>query len=140
MPTAPAPTPSKQIRCYHCGHRFGVAARAMRITCPKCTKGVLIDDIVVKGAQGVSKMQPGGRIPVKRGARLIAELVHADLGLEVQGTVQASVVTRGPVTLGGHARWTGDLTAPSIDIRQGARIENGYFDIGPHTTRDPPDD
>lgn len=132
MPGSPPPKPQREIRCYNCEHRFEVAARAMRVTCPKCTKGVLLDDIVVKNAQGVSKMQTCGKITVRRGGRVIAQLVEADQGVEVQGIMEGKVVSRGPVIVGTRAQWKGDLTAPCVDIRKGAKIESGFFDIGPH--------
>jgi len=120
----------RPIRCYHCGERFDVAARAMTVSCPKCNKGVLIDDIIVKDAQGVSKMQTCGKIIVRKGARVIAQLVEANEGIEVQGLMDSKVVCRGPVLIGPKAQWKGDLQAPTLEVKLGAKIEKGYFEIG----------
>jgi len=61
---------------------------------------------------------------------VIAQLVEAHEGIEVQGVMDSKVVCRGPVLIGAKAQWKGDLAAPTLEVKLGAKIEKGYFEIG----------
>lgn len=119
----------RTVQCYHCRRTFDVGARAMTITCPKCFKRVQVQDVVVKEAQGLKKLQTCGKVVVEKKGRVVADLVEAHEGIEVKGIIRAAVLSGGPVVLHPKSTWRGDCRAPSLHIEPGAVIERGFFTI-----------
>ena len=117
----------RTIQCYHCRHRFEVSSKAMSITCPKCAKPLVIEDVVIKTAHNVRKIQTCGKLIVEKKGRVVAQSVEAQGGVEVEGDLEAKVQSGGPVRIGAKAQWKGDCSAPSLAIELGGRIEKGYF-------------
>lgn len=122
----------RAVQCYHCGAHFEISARAMTVSCPKCYKKLLVEDVVVKTAQGVTKLQTCGKIIIERKGRVKATLVEAHQGIEVHGIIEGKVLSGGPVVIGDKCKWKGDCRAPSVQIAPGAQISNGYFEIAPN--------
>lgn len=120
----------KQVQCYHCRAQFEVSARAMTVSCPKCYKSLLVDDVTIKTAHGVTKLQTCGKLVVEKRGRVRAELVEAHGGIEVHGIIEGKVVSGGPIVVHEKAKWKGDCRAPTIRIAPGAKIERGFFEIG----------
>lgn len=115
----------------------------MSTSCPKCYKGLVIEDVVIKTAHAVRKVQTCGKVLVEAKGRLIATSVEAAQGVEVQGVLEGNVVSGGPVRIGPGAQWKGDLKAPSLRVELGARIARGYFvipddSLAPKEDADPP--
>ncbi|MCA9300149.1 MAG: polymer-forming cytoskeletal protein [Phycisphaerales bacterium] len=106
-----------------------MSTKTMSTSCPKCAKALMVDDVIVKSAQGVRKIQTCGKIRVTRRGRVVAQLVEAHEGIECEGIMEANVVSGGHVTIGAKARWKGDCRAPSITIKPGANVEGGWFCI-----------
>jgi hypothetical protein len=102
----------------------------MTVSCPKCGKQLLVDDIVVKTAQQVRKLQTCGRIVVHAKGRVVADLVEAHEGIEVRGEVVTKAFRGGLVEMKASARWKGDCHAPALAVEQGARIFEGFFEVG----------
>lgn len=125
------PPPQRTISCYLCRHRFTVAASAMTTSCPSCHKQLMVEDIVVKTIHAVRKLQTCGKIVVQKKARVVAQLVEAAEGVEVQGILEGNVVSGGHVIIGAKAEWKGDCKAPSLEVELGAKIASGYFHIEP---------
>jgi hypothetical protein len=123
-----APTP-RLIQCYHCRHRFEVGAKTMTTSCPGCNKPLMVEDVVVKGLEAVRKLQTCGRIVVQKKGRVIAQLVEAHLGIEVDGVVEAGAFQGGPVRIGEKGEWKGDCRAPVLHLEAGGRIHGGFFTI-----------
>ncbi len=126
----------REVQCYHCGAQFEISARAMTVSCPKCYKKLLVEDVVIKAAQGVTKLQTCGKIIIEKKGRVTATLVEAHQGLEVHGILESKVLCGGPVVIGDKGRWKGDCRAPSVEIAPGARITSGYFEIAPANQSD----
>ncbi len=121
---------SKTVQCYHCRQQFDVGARAMTVACAKCGQRVIVHDLEVKNAQGVTKLRTCGKIIVERKGKIIAQLVEAHQGIEVHGTVDAKrVCVRGGVLMGAKATWRGDLRTERVHIETGAKIQGGRFEI-----------
>lgn len=134
MPVMTKPTgATRALQCYHCRHRFDVPARTMTSSCPKCSKPLLVEDVVVKGIEACRKLQTCGRIVIEKRGRVMAQLVEAHQGIEVQGVMETKKYSGGPVSLGAKAEWKGDCHAPRIDIEPGAKIVGGYFVIPDET-------
>jgi cytoskeletal protein CcmA (bactofilin family) len=103
--------------------------RAMSTSCPKCYKALIIEDIVIKTAHAVRKVQTCGKVLVEPKGRLIAASIEAAQGIEVLGVLEGNAISGGPVRIGEKAQWKGDLRAPSLRVDLGARIARGYFVI-----------
>ena len=99
----------------------------MTTSCPSCSKALLVDDVVVKTVQSVRKIQTCGRLVVQKKGRVIAQLVEAHQGVEVEGIMEANVLSGGPVRIRPSAQWKGDCNAPSVAIEDGCRINGGRF-------------
>jgi cytoskeletal protein CcmA (bactofilin family) len=101
----------------------------MSAPCPKCHKPLIVEDVVVKAYKPVKLLQTCGMLIVRKGGRVAATQVEAHAGVMCDGAIHASVVSGGPVVIGAKAEWKGDLRAPSLQIRPGARLLGGYFQI-----------
>jgi hypothetical protein len=121
--------PPRTVLCYYCRHRFEVGGRAMSVSCPGCNKPVIVEDVIVKNYKPVKSLQTCGMLIIRRGGRVAATEVEAQQGVMCDGALAGNVVSGGPVTLGAKAEWKGDLRAPSLVVKGGARILGGYFDI-----------
>ena len=121
--------PQRKVQCYHCRHRFDISNRALSITCPKCAKPVVIEDVVITNAHNVRKIQTCGKVIIEKKGRVVAQLIEAHGGVEVEGIIEAKVLSGGPVKIGPKAQWKGDLAAPSLTAELGCRIERGFFTI-----------
>ena len=119
----------RAVHCYHCQRPTEVSRKAESIVCPSCGQRVIVGDVIVRELRPVSRVQTCGRIVIHEKARVNAELVEAHEGLEVLGGLTGNVISGGPVIIGPKARWRGDLRAPSLEIRAGARIEAGRFTV-----------
>lgn len=123
------------VLCYHCAHPFEVGSRAASTNCPSCNQRVVVEDVVIQKLMPVSRVQTCGRLLVGRKGSVIAELVQAQSGVEVLGSLDARVESGGPVLIGPAARWKGDCRAPSMAISSGARIEGGFEVTSPAENR-----
>ena len=117
----------RTVQCYHCRHRFGVGSKTMTTSCPSCSKPILVEDVIVKSVQSVRKIQTCGRLVVHKKGRVIAQFVEAHQGVEVEGIMEANVLSGGPVRIRPTAQWKGDCHAPSVAIEDGCRISGGHF-------------
>lgn len=125
--------PPKTVQCYHCAHRFEVGGRAQSTSCPGCNKPVMVADQVIDKQRGpIRELKTCGKVTIKKRGRLICHHIVAHNGLECEGIVDAKTVISGmPVILGKKSNFKGDLTAPSVNIIEGAQIQPSLFAIGP---------
>ena len=120
---------TKSVKCYHCRQNFDVSPKAVSTSCPKCNKPVVVQDQVISTLKIVQKMQTCGHVIIKKRGRVIAGVIEGQLGIEVQGVLNGNASSDGHVVIGAKARWKGDCRAPSLEIKPGAKIESGYFQI-----------
>lgn len=125
---------ARSVRCYLCGHVFEIPPGAMTTSCPGCFKRVVIEDIVVKTAQGNTVLGTCGRLIVQARASVVARKITAIQGVEVLGTLESAVESDGTVRLGATAKWKGDCTARAMVVEPGATISGGFFSIGAEPT------
>lgn len=125
------PVPTRDIRCLHCDHAFGVARAAMVLTCPVCYKRIRVEDVVVNTARAMGRVETCGRVVVRRGGKVTASVVLASEAVEVLGEMQAGTVVAPVVYIGPKATWRGDLTAARIVVEPGAKVLGGRFRIVP---------
>lgn len=101
----------------------------MSTSCPGCNKPVIVQDVIVKGLKTTQKLQTCGRVVIKPRGRVTAGLIEAQGGLEVLGILTGNVTSAGPVVIGPKACWKGDCRAPTLEVKLGAKIESGFFEI-----------
>lgn len=116
---------SRLVQCYHCRHRFEVGGRTRSTSCPNCNKPVIVEDIVVKsGVRGpLREDRTCGKVIVGKRGRLLAHHLEAHGGIECEGVLEARTIISGkPVTIGPKATFKGDLSAPALTIKLGAKL------------------
>jgi cytoskeletal protein CcmA (bactofilin family) len=87
----------------------------------------MVEDVVVKTAHAVRKLQTCGKVVVQRRGRVIADLVVGQEGIEVIGVLEAKVARGGPVKITSKALWRGDCHASAISVEEGAKVTSGQF-------------
>jgi cytoskeletal protein CcmA (bactofilin family) len=92
----------------------------------------MVADQEIKGQRGpIRELKTCGQIVVKKRGRLICQHIVAHAGLTCEGIIDAKTVTSGQkVVLGPKSNFKGDLTAPAVDIADGAKIQPSRFAIG----------
>ena len=113
----------RPIRCYLCGHRFDVSARAMSIPCPMCHKALKIEDIHVKSYLPVNDLQTCGKITITKSGRVTARRIQCGYGIDCEGKIEGVIQTDGVVRFGPKAQWKGEmLESPTLTIEDGASL------------------
>ncbi|MBL9032391.1 MAG: polymer-forming cytoskeletal protein [Phycisphaerae bacterium] len=119
----------RTIQCYHCRRRFEAPRRALSTSCPGCSKPLVVEDVVIKTAHSVRKIQTCGRLIVQKKGRVMAGIIEAHAGVEVEGILEGNVVSGGLVRIGPKAQWKGDCRAPRLAVELGACIARGFFSV-----------
>jgi len=121
------------VQCYHCGHRFEVGGRAQSTSCPGCNKAVMVADQDIKGRRGpIRELRTCGKITIGRRGRLICEKIEAHAGIQCTGIIDSKEVVCGSkFYLGPKATMKGDLSAPAAEVKEGAKVLGGYWQV-PH--------
>lgn len=99
--------PTREVRCYLCGHRFDVSLRTMSTTCPGCNRPIKVEDVIVKTYLPVNDLQTCGKIKITKRGRVVARLIQSGGGIEVLGTLEGKVETDGDITFGPKSAWKG---------------------------------
>ena len=105
--------------------------------CPSCNRSLVVSDVVVNTLRAVRKIQTCGRVIVQRKGHVIAAVIEANEGVEVDGVLDGSVVTQGPVRLGKTATWKGDYQAPSLSAESGCVVAE-FFEVEARLGAAPP--
>lgn len=123
----------RRVRCYHCGESFEVSPHARTGPCARCYKRLCFDDLVV---QPTTAPLPAGTALITCGMVVVEPQARAELasieamdGVEVGGRLHATIRARGPVVVGSAGELTGEVRAPSVEIRAGA-VASVYFRTG----------
>lgn len=119
----------RMVQCYHCEERFGVSAKAMTVSCPACSRALMVEDVVIKTTHAVRKLQTCGRIVIQKKARVIADLVVGQEGIEVLGVLEAKYAKAAQVHIRLKGRWQGDCETHHVVVDAGAAVTRGNFVI-----------
>lgn len=119
----------RTVQCYHCDERFAVSAKAMTVSCPACSRALMVEDVIIKTTHSVRKLQTCGRIVIQKRARVIADLVVGQEGIEVSGVLEAKQAKAARVHVRMKGRWQGDCEAHHVLVDAGAVVTQGNFVI-----------
>lgn len=124
--------PSERIvRCYHCRREIIVPGAARTASCPVCFKGLVLDDLRVREGHASGRLSTCGKVVVERKGRAVTRAVEAAQGIEVHGTLEARVVSGGPVQVNSGGQLKGECHATSLVVEPGAVMDRVFVRIGP---------
>lgn len=106
-----------------------MSAKAMTVSCPACSRALMVEDVVIKTTHAVRKLQTCGRIVVQKRARVIADLVVGQEGIEVLGVLEAKQAKTSRVHVRSKGRWQGDCEANYVVVDLGGAVTKGNFVI-----------
>lgn len=113
----------KAVTCYLCGHVFEVSTRAMTVSCPKCARQLMVEDVTVKGYTAVTTLPSCGSILVKPKGRVVARKVIGQQGVTCEGKIEGTIETTATVHLGKNACCKGAIHAGRLVIADGASFD-----------------
>ncbi len=116
------------VQCYLCRHRFEVGGRAQSTSCPNCNKALHVGDEIIKQLRGpLKELRTCGKVIIEKKGRLIVETLEAHGGIECLGVLDARKIISGrTVVMGPKSQFKGDLTAPAVDMKLGARVHSHF--------------
>ena len=128
----------RRVTCYHCSAAFEVGSKAITVSCPACYQRVAVEDVRFKGAQFGGDVRTCGAIDVAAKSHVSAKVLQSSGLVEIKGAVEARLVAGARVTIATGARVRGDLSARTLRVDPGARIEGGFFRVGELGPETPP--
>ena len=120
-------TPVKRVTCTYCNEATEVAARAMSIFCPHCKKRLILEDFKVKSYHAVREFFTCGDVVIEKRGHVVAAVKAGKI--TIKGKVQGDVTSRGIATITKTGSLKGGLSAPALNIEQGASLD-GFLRIG----------
>lgn len=117
----------REVVCPECGGAIAVAARAMSVFCPHCSRRVILEDHQITGFYASRNFATAGDIVVEPRGSVTAPIKahHVTVKGEVRGPVLAWVA----VEVASTGQLRGDVTTPTLVVRRGGRLE-GFCRIG----------
>lgn len=132
-PRGPEPKAVRKVSCPHCARSFEVSKRAMSVRCPGCTRPLQFSDLNLNSrVEGdVSTM---GLVNLDDDGQMLGKLTCGEL--RSSGSFQGKALVYGLVELRNQSLTTGDLTARSLNVDQGATLR-GTMNICPRPKVEP---
>lgn len=129
-PAKSSPRADEQITivCLYCGRPQQVGSRAMSLPCRFCSKNLRVEDYLITGYEARRVMETCGTVTIESTGNVVVSRITCGR-LVLRGRLKGNVVCRGPVVIEAGGDLRGDVTAPSISIVPGARLE-GRYQIG----------
>ena len=100
----------------------------MSVFCSHCRKRLILENYTIKTFQGLKGYATCGDVVVEKRGRVAAPIQANNL--TVKGIVQGNVQARGKVEVASTGSLVGDVSAPSLCVRRGARLD-GFCHIQP---------
>ncbi len=127
---ATPPSPEREVACCWCGHAFRVPRKAESVVCPGCYKRALVADVIVRTKHTVGSVATCGRFVVEKRGLATPGKVVAGAGVEVFGTLDATVETPGSLIVGPKGVLRGRVRAAAILIEPGGDVRDAVMSIG----------
>ena len=119
----------KETYCPYCGKKLLVSQRAFSVVCPYCHQRVGVEDHVISNFYTVNLIESSGSLRVARSGNLYAKVKVTHL--DVEGQLHGNVSVKGKVTIEPGGRLVGDVTAPRLEVKPGAKLK-GFCRIEPN--------
>lgn len=118
FPLGPKPKKLRRIHCPSCAHVFKLSSQAMSARCPRCSRGIKLDDLTIK--QTVKgRVLTMGQIHIEADSHMKGRIACGTFVNE--GRFHGEMTATGPVDLRQGSLTSGRLLARSLHIRRGAR-------------------
>ena len=101
----------------------------MSVFCPHCKKRLILEDFRIKTYKAVREFATCGDVVVEKRGKVAAQMLAQNL--VVKGMVQGDVRAREKIEIGRTGQVHGDISAPRLVVKAGAKIR-GFCRIGPH--------
>jgi hypothetical protein len=118
----------KETYCPHCQKKLMVSKRAFSVVCPFCHQRVEVEDHVIDDYYTISIIESSGSLRVARSGSLYATVKVTNL--DVEGQMHGSVNVKGKVTVEPGGKLEGDVIAPRLEVKPGAKLK-GFCRIEP---------
>ncbi len=116
------------IVCLYCGKPQQVGRKAMSLPCRHCHKSLRVEDVLLNRYEARRLIETCGTITIERNGNVFADQLTCG-SLLIRGQLKGNVLSRGPVVLDASAQVRGDISAPTLTIAEGARLQ-GKCTIG----------
>lgn len=111
---------TKYVLCTHCSGANEVARRAMSVFCVHCRKRLILENYTIKTYQALKGYSTCGDVVVEKSGRVAAPIqAHT---LTVKGIMEGNVETRGRVEITSTGSLVGDVSAPALCVKKGAKL------------------
>lgn len=120
---------ARRARCYHCGGSFEASPKAITASCPSCHRQCTTQDVTIKMLHWGGNIQSCGLVTIARRAKAVTQLCVASAGVRVLGSLEATILSGGPVFLAKTAIVRGGVVAPSLVVERGAVLEGGIVQV-----------
>ena len=118
FPLGPKPRKLRRIHCPGCAHVFNLSARAMSARCPRCARGIKLDDLTIdQTVQG--RVITMGQIHIEPDSNMKGRLACGTFVND--GRFHGEVTATGPITLRAQSKTSGRMLGRSLRVRRGAR-------------------
>ena len=134
-PRKPQPRALRRINCPSCGHCFDVSSRAMSMRCPKCTRPFKLEDVTVS-EERVGELDTMGHVHLTANSTMSGNLACGQLTID--GRYDGEAEVHGQLELHKGASLTGQITARSLLIDEGATVQANVRIGQPQQNASPP--
>lgn len=113
------------IRCIYCQLPQQVSHRALSVSCKYCHRAMRVEALTVSDFHARRAIEICGPFVIEKSGNVSSDRVLCH-SLVVRGRVKANILSRGPVLVGPEAQIKGDVTAPTLAVGDGAKLEGNY--------------
>jgi cytoskeletal protein CcmA (bactofilin family) len=114
-----------RIHCLHCRRPLHVSPRALTLTCKYCNKALKVEAVTIGEYQARRVIETCGCLTVEKTGNVFSDRILCG-SLVARGRIKGNILSFGPVLVAPEAQIKGDITAPSLSVGEGARLEGRY--------------
>jgi hypothetical protein len=115
----------KIIRCIYCQLPQPVSQRALSVSCKYCHRAMRVESLTVHDFHARRAIEICAPFVIEKTGNVSSDRVLCH-SLVVRGRLKANTLSRGPVLVGPEAHIKGDVTAPTLAVSEGAKLEGNY--------------
>ena len=115
--------------CLHCGTWLEHSSATQSARCPSCHKGMALEDVELKRAAVVGRIETCGLVTIPRKSQVQVAVVVSGRGVEVLGELRGRIETRGTLHIGPEGRFSGDCRVGAIQVDDGGELNASRLEI-----------